>query len=84
MFRFQKKNDLDSSQYGLFKKVFCVKWHNQHEDIVNTIYLENLVDDRFVKPIIEIALNKEIFRPYDDKIKSILRKCVHTLKTIDT
>lgn len=51
---------------------------------MNTIHLENLIDDRFVEPILSIALNKKIFRWYDDELESTLRKCVHALKTIDT
>lgn len=81
---FKKIKDIDSSQYNLIEKALYAKWHNQHEDIVNIIYLESLKDDRFVKPILDIALNKEIFRPYDDDLESTLRKCVHALKSIET
>lgn len=59
-------------------------WHEQHEDIINTIYLDNLIDDRFVEPILNIALNGEIYRPYDLDLESSLRKCIHALKTIDS
>ncbi|BAX79341.1 hypothetical protein ALGA_0954 [Labilibaculum antarcticum] len=81
---FRKIKDIDSSQYDLFEKALTGRWHSQHEDLVNTIYLENLTDDRFVEPILDIALDKEIFRPYDDELESTLRKCVHALKTIDS
>ncbi len=80
----KKANDIDSSQYDLIEKALSGKWHSQHEDLVNTIYLESLKDNRFVEPILQIALNKEIFRPYDDGLESTLRKCVHALKTIDS
>lgn len=81
---FKKTKDIDSSQYDLIEKALCGKWHSQHEDLVNIIYLESLKDDRFVEPILDIALDKEIFRPYDDELESTLRKCVHALKTIDS
>lgn len=81
---YKKIKDIDSSQYNLIEKALRGKWHNQHEDIVNIIYLESLKDDRFVKPILDIALNKEVFRPYDDELESTLRKCVHALKSIET
>ena len=81
---FKRIKDIDSSQYSLIEKALCGKWHNQHEDIVNIIYQESLKDDRFVKPILDIALNKEIFRPFDDELESTLRKCVHALKSIDS
>ena len=48
------------------------------------IYLENLRDDRFINPILKIALDGDVFRPYDDELESTLRKCVHALKTIDS
>lgn len=81
---FKKTIDIDSSQYDFIEKALSGKWHNQHEDIVNTIYIESLKDDRFVEPILHIALDKEIFRPFDDELESTLRKCVHALKTIDS
>jgi hypothetical protein len=79
---FRITKDIDSSQYDLIEKALTGRWHSQHEDLVNTIYLESLKDDRFVEPILEIALNREIFRWYDDELESTLRKCVHALKTI--
>ncbi len=81
---FRKTKDIDSSQYDLVEKALSGKWHSQHEDLVNTIYLESLKDDRFVEPILDIALDKETFRPYDDELESTLRKCVHALKSIDS
>lgn len=81
---YRKAKNIDSRQYDLIEKALSGKWHSQHEDLVNTIYLESLQDDRFVDPILEIALNREIFRWYDDELESTLRKCVHALKTIDS
>lgn len=81
---FRQTNKIDSSHNVLIEKALLGTWHSQHEDIVNTIHLENLIDDRFVEPILSIALNKKIFRWYDDELESTLRKCVHALKTINT
>lgn len=81
---FRKTKDIDSSQYELIEKALTARWHSQHEDLVYTIYLQSLKDDRFVEPILDIALNKELFRWYDDELESTLRKCVHALKTIDS
>ncbi|NOU61985.1 hypothetical protein [Marinifilum caeruleilacunae] len=75
---------IDSTQYDLIEKALVGRWHSQHEDIINTIYLENLKDDRFVEPILNIALNREIYRRYDDELESTLRKCVHALKIINS
>ncbi|MEL1256218.1 hypothetical protein AAEO57_20725 [Flavobacterium sp. DGU38] len=81
---FRQANKIDASYYDLIEMALLGTWHSQHEDLVNTIYLENLIDDRFVEPIINIAINKEIFRWYDDELESTLRKCVHALKTINS
>lgn len=71
-------------QYGLIEKALNGTWHSRHEDIVNTIYLDNLMDDRFVEPILSIALDRQRFRWYDDELEATLRKCVHALKTINS
>jgi hypothetical protein len=73
-----------SSHYILIEEALIGTWHSQHEDLVNMIYFEKLRDDRFVEPILNIALNKEVFRWYDDELEATLRKCVHALKTIDS
>lgn len=75
---------IDITDYDLIEKALLATWHQQHEDLVCTIYLEGLRDDGFVQPILNIALKKEIYRPYDLELESTLRKCVHALKTIDT
>ncbi|WP_147300395.1 hypothetical protein [Dyadobacter luteus] len=74
----------DRNCYEYIEKALVGTWHNHHEDLVNTIYLKNLIDDRFVDPILNIALNKERFRWYDDELEATLRKCVHALKTINS
>jgi hypothetical protein len=81
---FKHSGKLDSKCYDYIVKALVETWHSQHEDLVNTIYLENLVDDRFVEPILNIALNRERFRWYDDELEATLRKCVHALKTINS
>ncbi len=81
---FRKTKDIDSSHFDLIEKALIGQWHSQHEDLVNTIYLESLKDDRFVEPILDIALDRETFRKHDDELESTLRKCVHALKTIDS
>ncbi|MBA3987006.1 MAG: hypothetical protein H0X63_10640 [Flavobacteriales bacterium] len=81
---FKQTKKIGSSQYELIEKALKGTWHSQHEDLVNTIYLENLKDDRFVEPILNIVLNREVYRWYDDELESTLRKCVHVLKTIDS
>jgi hypothetical protein len=78
---FRKK--IDTSDYGMIEKALWGTWHSRHEDLVNIIYLGILKDDRFVNPILNIALNKEI-RWYDDELEATLRKCVHALITIDS
>lgn len=81
---FRNVNQINSDQFDLIEIALKGTWHNQHEDLVNMIYLENLRDDRFVEPILNIAMNGEVFRRYDDELESTLRKCVHALKTIDS
>jgi len=79
-----QKKGIDTEEYQWIEKALIGKWHSQHEDLVNTIYLSNLKHDKFVDPILEIALNKDIFRSYDGELESTLRKCVHALKTINS
>ena len=81
---FDQREEIGKDQYDLIEKALLGTWHSQHEDLVNVIYLENMKDDRFVEPILKIALNREVFRWYDDELESTLRKCVHALKTIDS
>lgn len=79
---FDNLNKFDNNCFEYLEKALTGTWHNQHEDLVNTIYLENLRDDRFVEPILNIAIDRDCFRWYDDELEAILRKCVHALKTI--
>ncbi|UMY64518.1 MULTISPECIES: hypothetical protein [unclassified Flavobacterium] len=79
---FSNQDTFDDDSFEYMEKALVGTWHSQHEDLVNTISLKNLRDDRFVEPIMNIALNRERFRWYDDELEATLRKCVHALKTI--
>lgn len=81
---FDNDKKIKPEYFDFIKQALIETWHEQHEDIINTIYLDNLKDDKFVAPILNIALNKETYRPYDFELESTLRKCVHALKAIDS
>ncbi|MGB4773710.1 MAG: hypothetical protein WBP45_00925 [Daejeonella sp.] len=81
---FENSGKIDSDHYDLIEKALLGTWHQQHEDLVNTIYLENLIDDRFVEPILQIAVDKDTYRLFDFDLEPTLRKCVHALKTINS
>ncbi|MDH1882778.1 hypothetical protein ACTS9T_15715 [Empedobacter falsenii] len=81
---FNNLDKLDSNCFEYLEKALKETCHSQHEDLVNTIYLENLRDDRLVEPILNIAIDREHFRWYDDELEATLRKCVHALKTINS
>lgn len=83
-FDFSNWNKFEPDSFKFIENALCATWHSQHEDIVNTIHLGNLRDDRFVEPIVNIAFNRERFRWYDDELEATLRKCVHALKTINS
>ncbi len=81
---FENLDKFDSNCFEYLEKALTETWHSQHEDLVNTIYLENLRDDRLVEPILNIAIDRDRFRWYDDESEATLRKCVHALKTINS
>lgn len=81
---FNQSRQIDKSLYSLIEHVMLKNWHQQHEDIVNLIYLKDLKDNRFINPMMKIAEERDIYRPYDDELESTLRKCVHALKMIDS
>lgn len=81
---FYQTEQIDKALYPKIERLLLEKWHHEHEDIIGLIWLRGLKDNRFVDPIMLIAQQKEIYRPYDDELESTLRKCVHALKTIDT
>lgn len=63
---FKGTTRFNSNLYDPIEKALVGRWHSQHEDLVNIIYLKGLKDDRFIEPILDIAFNREIFRWYDD------------------
>ncbi|MFC6095530.1 hypothetical protein ACFPVY_02640 [Flavobacterium qiangtangense] len=81
---FSNQNKFETDSFEYIEKALIGTWHSQHEDLMNTIYLDNLCDDRFVEPIVNIAFNKQRFRWNDDELETTLRKCVHVLKTINS
>ena len=81
---FNQTKEITKDFYPRIEKLLVDKWHHEHEDIVGMIWLKDLKDDRFVTPILTIAEQGEIYRPFDGELESTLRKCVHALKTIGT
>src|SRR5690349_11436576 len=81
---FNDPEEIDKDLYPRIEKLLADRWHHEHEDIVGMIWLRDLKDNRFINPILTIAEQGEIYRPFDDELESTLRKCVHALKTIGT
>lgn len=81
---FNDTKEISKDFYPRIEKLLVDKWHREHEDIVGMIWLRDLKDNRFINPILTIAEQGEIYRPFDDELESTLRKCVHALKTIGT
>jgi hypothetical protein len=81
---FNQTKEISKDFYPRIEKLLVDKWHHEHEDIVGMIWLKDLKDNRFINPILTIAEQREIYRPFDDELESTLRKCVHALKTIGT
>jgi len=75
---------IDRSYIKLISILLDETWHNEHEDLVNVIYLYNLDDDIFTDSLYQIAMEPDTFRKYDDELESTLRKCVHALKVINS
>ncbi len=78
------KAGLDNTYIELIAQLLTVTWHNEHEDLVSAIYLENLNDNIFTEALYKIATEPELYRRYDDEMESTLRKCIHALKMIDS
>ena len=76
------RDGLDAAYADNFYKVILATWHEEHQDLVDAVCI--LKDERFCEPLLEIALNKFLYRKFDDKFEATLRKCVHALKAIDT
>ncbi|MES2275702.1 MAG: hypothetical protein V4592_06750 [Bacteroidota bacterium] len=78
------KDGIDSSYTELIAQLLPATWHEEHEDLVNTIYLDNLNDNIFTDSLYKIATEPDIYRKYDDEMESTLRKCIHALKMINS
>lgn len=78
------KAGLDNTYIDLIAQLLPATWHDEHEDLVNAIYLENLNDNIFSDALYKIATEPELYRKYDDEMEPTLRKCIHALKMIDS
>ena len=76
------RDGIDTDYSDIFYKIILETWHEEHEDIVDIV--SNLKDEKFCEPLLIIAMDKEIYRKFDDDYESTLRKCVHALKSINT
>lgn len=81
---FNQTSEISKEFYPRIEKILLGEWHHEHEDVVGMIWLRGLKDNRFIKPIITIAEQGDVYRQFDDELESTLRKCVHALKTIGT
>ena len=81
-YTFKEKIDKDYVNY--FISLLPETWHEEHEEIINLIWLHNLNDDVFSDVLYLIAVNPETYRKYDDENESTLRKCIHVLKQINS
>ncbi|GAO41775.1 hypothetical protein [Flavihumibacter petaseus] len=81
---FYQSDPIDSILFPIIERLLSDRWHQKHEEIIGLIWLRDMKDDRFIEPIIAIALDGNSFRPFDDELEPTLRKCVHALKTIGT
>ena len=76
--------EIDSDYVNYFNQLLHETWHNEHEEIINLIWLNNLNDDAFSEILYSIAIHPEIYRKYDDENESTLRKCIHVFKIINS
>ena len=79
---FKEQIDLDYVNY--FMRLLPETWHEEHEEIINLIWLHNLNNDVFSDVLYLIAVSPETYRKYDDENESTLRKCIHVLKQINS
>jgi len=78
------KEQIDKDYVNYFKKLLPEIWHEEHEEIINLIWLHNLNDNVFSDILYSIATHPETYRKYDDENESTLRKCIHVLKEINS
>ncbi|MGY3214229.1 hypothetical protein ACVW2L_003282 [Mucilaginibacter sp. HD30] len=68
----------------LIAQLLTATWHQEHEDLINTVYLHNLNNNIFTDSLYKIATEPGIYKKYDDEMESTLRKCIHALKMINS
>ncbi|MFA6246006.1 MAG: hypothetical protein WC615_03635 [Mucilaginibacter sp.] len=78
------RDGIDNSYIKLIAQLLTATWHEEHEDLINTIYLDNLNDNIFTDPLYKIATEPDRYRKNDDEMESTLRKCIHALKMINS
>jgi hypothetical protein len=78
------RDGIDNSYTKHIAQLLTATWHEEHEDLINTIYLDNLNDNIFTDSLYKIATEPDIYRKYDDEMESTLRKCIHALKMINS
>jgi hypothetical protein len=78
------REGVDKNYSTLIAKLLPATWHDEHEDLINTIYLKNINDDIFTDSLYKIVTEPHRYRKYDDEMESTLRKCVHALKMINS
>lgn len=78
------RDGIDKSYTELILKLLNMTWHNEHEDLIDTIHLSNLNNDLFTDSLYKIAIEPNYYRKYDDELESTLRKCIHALKMINS
>ncbi|MBC5836167.1 hypothetical protein G6N05_14970 [Flavobacterium sp. F372] len=79
---FKEQIDRDYEKY--FLKLLPETWHEEHEELVNILWLENLNNDSFSDILYLIATHPETYRNFDDDNEPTLRKCIHVLKAINS
>lgn len=78
------RDGIDNSYTKFIAQLLTATWHDEHEDLVNTIYIDNLNDNIFADSLYKIATEPDLYRKYDDEMESTLRKCIHALKMINS
>lgn len=78
------RDGIDDSYTSLISRLLPETWHDEHEHLVNTIWLNNLKDDILTDSLYAIAIKQNTYRKYDDELESTLRKCIHALKMINS
>ncbi len=78
------KENIDHDYVNYISKLLPETWHEEHEELINLIWLHNLNDDVFSDSIYNIAIHAETYRKFDDDNEPTLRKCIHVLEAINS